>query len=407
MRNQTDRSQSAPARRGDRTRLALVRAVDAAPRLFVKMLQRLLFRRLHLPSLRRILIFRIGNVGDIAAAVPALEAIRRRFPEAQITLLTSPGREGAPGARELIPAGSIVDSLIVYHTCDIATWRGRVALARRLRTQGFDLFIELSNILAPLRQVLQSIALAKAAGCRFGLGFQVASTRLFSRAQALHIPFPNEADRLLQSLQDPLDLPRNASGRLTVTGDDREAVMRSLEGAGIARGERFLVVHAGAKRPANRWMEDRFARVADEVQGRYGIRVVLTGGAPERELVERIRNMMRTRPAVLCGELSLLQIAALLEEACLYIGNDTGPMHLAAAMGTPAVAIFSARDLPGQWHPFGSGHVVLRKDVPCSPCFLDVCDRGLPCLERIEVDEVLRAVERQLSRIGIRQAVLE
>jgi ADP-heptose:LPS heptosyltransferase len=90
-----------------------------------------------------------------------------------------------------------------------------------------------------------------------------------------------------------------------------------------------------------------------------------------------------------------------LQQACLYIGNDTGPMHMAAAVNTPAVALFSARDFPGQWYPVGSHHIVLRKDVPCSPCFKYECDRGLICLDLIHVEEVLNAVRFQLKRAKI------
>lgn len=389
----------------DRSALALIRLVDGAFAAPATLLQRLLFRRLRLPhnetELRRILVFRIGAVGDVAAAVPVLHAIRRRFPHAHITLLTSPGRKGAPGAPDLIGPGDIVNELLVYHTADIATWAGRRALLGRVRQGRFDLFVEMSNIIAPFRQILQSIFLARLAGCRYAAGIQAAPTRIFPRTQALHILFPNESGRLLQTLSRPLDLQCQGSARLAVSGRERAAVRRVLHEHGLSAEDRFVVMHAGAKRPSNRWYEDRFAAVADAIQIRYGIRVVLTGSRDDLELIGRVCRAMRTRPTVVAGQLALLEVAALMEQACLYIGNDTGPMHLAAAMDTPVVAVFGARDFPGQWNPQGPGHIVLRRDVPCSPCFLDVCDRGLPCLDGISVDDVLAAVERQFSQRGI------
>jgi ADP-heptose:LPS heptosyltransferase len=198
-----------------------------------------------------------------------------------------------------------------------------------------------------------------------------------------------------------LKLKAIGSGRLPVSNGDRGVVRLLLEGQGISTSDRVAVVHVGAKRRANRWFEGRFAAVADYTRLRYGIRTVLTGAPSERELMEDVRRRMKTRPVLLCGEVTLLQLAALMERATLYIGNDTGPMHIAAMMGTPAVAIFSARDFPSQWYPHGTGHIVLRKDVPCSPCFKDVCDQDLLCLDLIRLDEVLAAVDAQLAAADI------
>jgi heptosyltransferase-1 len=106
---------------------------------------------------------------------------------------------------------------------------------------------------------------------------------------------------------------------------------------------------------------------------------------------------MREEPMVLC-QLDLPQMAALLERCTLYVGNDTGPMHLAAAAGTPTVSVFSARDFPERWRPCGEGHIVLRRDAPCSPCFKEVCDRDLVCIKAVEESDVLAAVACQLNR---------
>lgn len=389
----------------DKVKLLAVSAVDHVFSFVVGSLRRILFGFRLLPAnedeIQRILIFRIGNVGDVAAAVPTLDAIRQRFPNAQISLLTSPGAAGAPGAKELLVPGSIVDSLIVYHKTDIATWTGRRRLVRRIREGRFDLFIELSNILAPFRQVLQSMLLARLAGCRYGIGFQVAPSRLFPRVQALRLRFQTESERLFNEVAPALKLKAIGSGRLPVSNGDRGVVRLLLERQGISTSDRVAVVHVGAKRRANRWFEGRFAAVADYTRLRYGIRTVLTGAPSERELMEDVRRRMKTRPVLLCGEVTLLQLAALMERATLYIGNDTGPMHIAAMMGTPAVAIFSARDFPSQWYPHGTGHIVLRKDVPCSPCFKDVCDQDLLCLDLIRLDEVLAAVDAQLAAADI------
>ena len=136
---------------------------------------------------------------------------------------------------------------------------------------------------------------------------------------------------------------------------------------GVAESEPFVVMHAGAKRQTNQWPGERYARVADEVIGRWRTRVILTGSQSELPLIEYIVERMREKPTVLCGQVDLPQMTALLKRSCLYVGNDTGPMHLAAAVGTPTVSIFSARDFEKRWYPVGLGHEVLRRDAPCSP----------------------------------------
>jgi heptosyltransferase-1 len=384
----------------DAAKLSSLKVIDGLQAMGISAWRRLLFRRLRLPgnetSIRSILVLRIGTVGDFVVALPALAAIRKRFPDSRITLLTSAGAPGAPGAQDLIRPGHLVDSLIVYHRTEMTTWAARKRLVRRIRGERFDLFVEIPNTLAGFRHAMESMVLARLSGCRYGAGFEAAACRLFPRTQSLYRPFQRESDRIFDSLANDLDLKRTDTGRLAVSEADRSFVRELLKRNGLT-GRAIIVMHVGAKRPANRWFEDRFAEVADAVQERHDIRVLLTGAESELERVNQVRARMKTEPVVLCGELQLLQLAALLEQACLYVGNDTGPMHIAAAMGTPTVAIFSARDFPVQWFPNGTGHVVLRNDVPCSPCFKDVCDRGLTCLDMIQADDVLRAIDVQLK----------
>jgi ADP-heptose:LPS heptosyltransferase len=174
---------------------------------------------------------------------------------------------------------------------------------------------------------------------------------------------------------------------------------------GISESESFVVIHAGAKRQTNQWPGDRYARVADEIIRRFRTRVILTGGQSELPLIEYIVQHMSEKPIVLCGQIDLPQMTALLKRSSLYVGNDTGPMHIAAAVGTPVVGIFSARDFEKRWYPIGIGHEVLRRDAPCSPCFKEVCDHDLICIKGIEADDVLSAVGRQFTRLGLRVGV--
>ncbi len=203
--------------------------------------------------------------------------------------------------------------------------------------------------------------------------------------------------RIYRSVASELAVEPYRDTILPVSDRLRNEVAGLLLSLGVAENERYIVMHAGAKRQTNRWPAERFARVADEIIRRWGHRVLLTGSPSEFALVERVAGIMGEKPVVLCGRISLPQMAALLAGSALYVGNDTGPMHLAAAVGTPVVSIFSARDFPEKWYPSGAGHSVLRHDVPCSPCFKELCDKDNICLTGIEADDVLLEVGRRLK----------
>jgi ADP-heptose:LPS heptosyltransferase len=379
-----------------RLKVAWINVARAGSQLVLFVVQRVLFRQgISAAKFRRILVYRIGNVGDILVTLPTLDRIRTRFPKAHIVLLTSPGRQGAPGAEQILPIGRWFDELLVYYTSDVSGWKGIFRLLRRLQARRADLFIQLPNQQSRLRDELRNMAVARLAGCRFAVGFEVSQQRHFLRAQALHVPQIRESVRIYRSVAAKLSLDAYRDTRLPVAASSRDEIAGSLRRLGIMETDRYVVMHVGAKRQTNQWPHERYAYVAHEMIRRWGVRIVLTGSKSELPLVERVTSLMQESPAVLCGQLDLPQMAALLERCSLYVGNDTGPMHLAAAVGTPTVSIFSARDFPERWYPAGAGHSVLRRDAPCSPCFKERCDRDLICLRAIQADEVLSAVERQ------------
>ena len=385
---------------------AWIRAAQTGAGLLLSAVQAVLFpsirRASSRPAPRRILVYRIGNIGDILVTVPTLSAIRKKFPDAHIALLTSPGQPGAPGAEHILTTGEWYDEILVYFTPDVRSWQGRARLLRRLRAGKFDLFIELPNQQSRPRDEIRNMIAARLAGCRRAVGFAVSQHALFLREQT-RLPQVREAERIYRAVSGELSLDPYQDVTLPVGDARQEEIAQLLLRRGI--DEPFVVMHAGAKRQTNQWPGERYARVADEIIGRWRTRVILTGSRPELPLIEAIVERMREKPTVLCGEIDLPQMAALLKRSFLYIGNDTGPMHIAAAVGTPTVSIFSARDFERRWYPVGTGHEVLRRDAPCSPCFKEVCDRDLICIKGIGVEDVLSAVERQFSRRDLRVAV--
>src|SRR5437773_8146844 len=178
---------------------------------------------------------------------------------------------------------------------------------------------------------------------------------------------------------------------IEATDEERENARSLLAEEGISRGMRFLVLNAGAAYgSAKRWHEDRFADVADILASEMNLSVALIGSEGERPIAEQIRACMKSHTALLSGRTSLETLVGVLAESSLMITNDSGPMHIAAALGVPTVAIFGSTDerVTG---PYGLRTRIVKHPVECSPCLLRHCPIDHRCMNGVTVDEVCRA----------------
>ncbi len=168
-----------------RAKLQWIKGHQAGSRLLLSGLKSVLFRPVRgakeEAAIRRILVYRIGNVGDVLVGLPALGAIRTSFPGAHIALMTSPGPSELPGAEQVLPAGKWFDELVVYYTPDVRSWKGRIRLLRRLRAGRFDLFVELPNQQSGVFTEVRNLIVARLAGCRSAVGFEISMTNWFRR----------------------------------------------------------------------------------------------------------------------------------------------------------------------------------------------------------------------------------
>jgi heptosyltransferase-3 len=205
--------------------------------------------------------------------------------------------------------------------------------------------------------------------------------------------------RLVSSLGDArLDDP--ASWDLRLSAPERE---RALGAVRPARGRAGLIVCSiGAADPVKDWGAENWLEMVDRLAVKAdGYGLALVGAGSDRDRSETVRARWRGPSANLCGHLSIRETAAVMEHANVYLGHDSGPMHLAAAAGTPCVAIFTARQHKGTWFPYGDQHRVLFHDVPCAGCNLSVCTvYAKRCIASITVAEVLGAVEELLLGVG-------
>ncbi len=351
---------------------------------------------------QRILVFRIGQLGDTVVALPAMWAIRRHFRQARLTLLSDcHPRLGWVVPSDLLAGAGLFDEFLSYPVDASGVggtlrWWRMLRLLTTMRRKAFDLLVYLAPSARTSAQIARDRRFFAAAGIGQFLGMR-SFPQFPSKAVGQPLPIvPSEADLLLARLAaDGVPVPSSGAGSfdLNLGKAEEQQVESWLRGLPSDGGRPWIAVGPGSKIPAKRWPLERFAEVGASLVAERDVWPVIFGGPEDRPAGDMLlREWGRGYNAA--GVLALRSSAAALKRCRLYLGNDTGTMHLAAAVGVPCAAVFSARDFPGRWYPNGRGHHVFRSQVDCEGCGLTACvERHNECLERISAAEVLAACQ--------------
>ena len=353
----------------------------------------------------RVLLIRLRLIGDVVLSTPVIRALRRAFPDATLTYLVE--RDAAA----VVAGNRDLDRIIaVERTRGLQRVLDDAKLAWQLRRDRYDVVIDMHG--GPRSSWL---ALATGAGQRIGYdmpGRQWMYTRTIPRARELRPRHSvlNQWD-LLAGIEgwpgDAADPARDAVAMPIDPEADRRIVVR-LRSAGVAPGHQLIVLHVSASNPFRRWPEPAFAEVvASLVSQSPDRRVILSSGPSDRLAADRIVAAARAllpaaaRSQVIdFGEFDLAELRALVERSVLFIGGDTGPLHVAATTATPIVAIYGptlpARSTPWR-NPSIPNESIEIADLPCRPCDQRVCAPGdYRCLTAIKPADVVVAAERML-----------
>jgi ADP-heptose:LPS heptosyltransferase len=348
--------------------------------------------------MQRILIYRLGSLGDTVIALPCFHRIRRKFPAAEITVLTNePVAGAAPPLASVLANTGTFDHVLAYPV-GLGGWRAKAALLRELAARKFDVVISLAGARGRASSVRDWLFF-KSCGIPRVLGVPFSARQLAHRLAPGQNEFEWEAHRLFDRIASlgPASLEDDSLWDLRLTHDERAEARQLLAESEIDAP--FLALAAGTKVPAKDWGESRWHQLLRHLAERHSARpLVLLGARDDHERNERLAAVWPGPSANLAGRCGPRLSAAVLERAGLFLGVDSGPMHLAACVGVRCVVVFSARSQPGQWIPRGHGHTILYRREPCFGCALDECvAHQLKCLTSISVPEVRDAVERQLA----------
>jgi ADP-heptose:LPS heptosyltransferase len=354
---------------------------------------------------RRVLVYRLGSLGDMVVALPALHRVARTFPRAERRLLTNfPVHAKAPAAAAVLGDCGLLHSYMRYAMgtrsvvelarlwWSIARWRPEVVVyltgARGIPVARRDArFFRLCGV----RRLV-------------GVPLTEAMQRNFYGAEtdaACVDDWEPEAARLARCIAElgEVDLDDAGSWDLRLSAEEREAAEAACEGIGAGA----VAVSVGTKVQAKDWGRENWRALLERMTAvAPGRPLLLVGAAEEQEASEFAAAGWTAAgggPVVnLCGRLTPRESAAALARAQLFVGHDSGPMHLAAAVGTPCVAIFAARNIPRQWFPYGKQHRVLYHPVTCAGCGLETCVvERKRCLTAISVDEALEVVSAMMD----------
>lgn len=340
--------------------------------------------------MKNILIIKLRYIGDVLLATPVLRALRERFPEAHLTMAVNCGTE------DILKRNPDVNEVVIVERGGLGT---QLQFVRDLHRRRFDCVLDLTDS-------DRSAILAWLSGAPIRIGFNDEHRwrgLLYTSVAKVEPGIRHRVEHDLEAVR-ALGVTSKAGPPVLRTASEDEAdAARLLDEIGVAGSlektstRPLVLVQPGARYWFKAWPAERFADLADRLTDAFDCRVLVGGDERDRGVVVAICAKARSAPVALAGRATLLQYAAIIKRCDLFVGNDNGPMHMAAALGTPVVALFGPSN-PEEWGPCGEKVQVLYKGLDCRRCFHPTCWRGEEsCMKQISAEEVFAAAAKFLS----------
>ncbi len=353
-------------------------------------------------AIRNIVIYTVGILGDNLVMLPAMAAIRKRFPKARIVAVVNTQTYQGSGATGVLGGSPWIDRVYAVNDALVSRIGWKLHLDRgQIPEVRCDLFVNLSPFgnRGWLGAVLREIALARLLGARYAIGFKLHTLRVLPGLSAPHRQhfMRNEPRRPIEVLR-PLGITPDATGVLPIDWVAAASVEKKLRSAGIDERP-FAVLHPGAKFAVKCWPADRFGQLARWLSSDCGYAAVVTGSGSEQQVVRAVTDVAGVSAVDFYAQTTVNELIELVRRAKVCVTNDTGTLHIAALLGIPTVALFSTRVSPALWFPKSANLVALFKLLECSYCQLenDDCSHR-SCMTGITLAEVCTAVKQVLRQ---------
>jgi heptosyltransferase-2 len=343
-----------------------------------------------LGKINRILVRGVNWVGDTILTYPTVQGLKELFPQSHVTILVP------SHLVDLWKTFPYVDEIIPFQKrSGIKSFWEDIDLTRSLKKRGFDLALILPRSFRSAFQIYMGGIPARIGYQDEGRSFLL-THKIPRKKDVLRIHRIHYYRNLIESLGEGGALP---FPRLFLREEDRGWAKKKLDELGVLNGRPLIGINPGASYGlAKCWYPDRFGELGKRLSEKWKASLLIFGKKEEGEIAREILKYLGSDGIDLTGKTDLLQLAALLEQCSLLVTNDTGTMHMAAAVKTPVVAIFGSTDsiTTGPW---GEGHTIVKEEVSCSPCLKRVCPTDHRCMKLITVDEVEAVVHRKLEEL--------
>ncbi len=351
-------------------------------------------------GIKQILLIKLKHIGDVLLATPCIRSLHTAFPDVQISMLVNEECESVLKNHPLLKE-ILIFPRSTLSTCSLARVQGEIAFLKALRQRHFDMVVDLTS-------GDRAAWFSYLSGARYRLAYDPQRKGFLGKKFLYNylVPYPSDPD--LHEVKKNLGVLEyfgitNSSPRMELhpSENDLSIIQTTLSQLGLNAEKPFAVAHPTSRWLFKCWENERFAKLIDWLQKQHQIPVVVTCSSNEQELerAQTILGLCSTAPKALLGKLELIQWAALVQKACLFIGVDSAPMHIAASQNVPTIALFGPTGFQN-WRPWGTSHTVLVYDCPCSRDRQPLCDwnRTRACMLSITLEEVQAAVDSILQK---------
>lgn len=342
---------------------------------------------------KRVLIVRLDRIGDVVLSTPVIKAVRDAYPDAHIAMMVR------PYAREIVDGNPYLNEVILYDKeGPHKGLAGNYRFIRELKDKKFDTAV----ILHPTRRTHMLVRLA-------GISERIGYDRKGGALLTKRIPHTKQFG-MKHEIEYTLDIlkyigiePKDKALYMPINKASEDRIDKIFNENGITESDILVAINPGASCASKRWGLESFAKVANELVLSLGAKIAVISGQADKESGDSLASMIKGNCINLSGKTTVGDVASVLRRARLFISNDSGPVHIGCAVGTPVIALFGRSDRglsPERWGPSGKRDIAMHKGSGCEICYAHNCRSGFRCLDLITPSEVADAARKILTGAG-------